>query len=203
LVVRPIFSEADGGNLQLPIATAPSLAAALVESMEAGARILNLSASLVQASPRNERDLQAVLDYARQRGVIVVAAAGNQASVSGSVITRHPWVVPVVGYTRAGRPMPQSNLGAAIGRYGLGGPGEGVTSLRPAGQPITSEGTSVAAPFVAGAFALLMSAFPRATGPQVRWALAWPVTSRRRTVVPPLLDGWAAYQVLSTVYSRR
>jgi subtilisin family serine protease len=203
LVVRPIFSEADGKNLQLPVATAADLAAALTDCMDAGARILNLSASLAQASPRDERDLQAVLDCARQRGVIVVAAAGNQASVGGSVITRHPWVVPVVGYTRYGRPMSQSNLGAAIGRNGLGGPGEGVTSLRPAGQPITSQGTSVAAPFVAGAFALLLSAFPRATGAQVRWASTWPAASRRRTVVPPLLDGWAGYQVLSTVYSRR
>lgn len=202
LVVRPLFSEADG-HPRLPVATAGDLAEALVECMEAGARILNLSASLVQTSASDERDLRAVLDHARQRGVIVVAAAGNQASVSGSVITRHPWVVPVVGYTRSGRPMPQSNLGAAIGRYGLGGPGEGVTSLRPAGQPITSAGTSVAAPFVAGAFALLMSAFPGATGAQVRWASAWSATSRRRTVVPPLLDGWAAYQVLRTVYSRR
>lgn len=202
LVVRPIFSEAAGANPGMPVAIASDLAAALVDCMEAGARILNLSASLVQASRRDERDLLTVLDHARQRGVVVVAATGNQASVGGSVITRHPWVVPVVGYTRNGKPMSQSNLGAAIGRYGLGAPGEGVTSLRPTGQPITSEGTSVAAPFVAGAFALLMSAFPRASATQVRWASAWAATSRRRTVVPPLLDGWAAYQLLST-YSRR
>jgi subtilisin family serine protease len=123
--------------------------------------------------------------------------------MSGSTITRHPWVVPVVGYTRSGRPMSQSNLGAAIGRHGLGGPGEGVTSLRPAGGPTTSEGTSVAAPFVAGAFALLMSAFPRATGAEVRLASAWSPPARQRTVVPPLLDGWRAYQVLRRVYSRR
>jgi len=202
LIVRPIFSEAYSASLQVPSATTQDLAAAVVDCIQAGARILNLSAALGHASPRDERHLQVALDYACRRGVIVVAAAGNQGSIGGSTITRHPWVIPVVGYSLSGRPMTQSTFGAAIGRHGLGGPGEGVTSLSPTGPSVTFAGTSVAAPFVSGTFGLLLSAFPHATGVDVRLALTRSAASRRRTVVPPLLDAWTAYRELSRAHSR-
>jgi hypothetical protein len=68
LIVRPIFSEADSASLQVPAATAQDLAAAVVDCIQAGARILNLSAALGHASPRDERTLQNALDYACRRG---------------------------------------------------------------------------------------------------------------------------------------
>src|SRR5256885_3360407 len=43
LLVRPIFSEAQGGSLHIPNATAEGLAAAIRDSVRAGARVLNLS----------------------------------------------------------------------------------------------------------------------------------------------------------------
>lgn len=185
LVVRPIFSEGKRTSRGLPAATPQELATAILECIHAGARVVNLSAALAHASAHDKRDLQAVLDHACRRGVVVVAASGNEALMGGSVITRHPWVVPVVGYSLAGQPTAQSNLGTAIGRRGLGGPAEGVRSLSPTGGSATSGGTSVAAPFVAGACAQLLSAFPRATGAEVRLALMQSAVSRRRTVVPP------------------
>lgn len=203
LVVRPIFPETDEPTLRLPAATPRELSAAVLECIEAGARILNLSAALTQASPRDERDLTAVLDYASQRGVVLVAAAGNQSLVGGSVITRHPAVLPVVGYSLAGWPTTQSNLGAAIGKQGLGSPGEGVTSLRPGGGTAIGGGTSVAAPFVTGAIGLLLSAFPRATATHVRSVLTRVAQCRRRTVVPPLLDALSGYWALSQANPRR
>ncbi len=57
--------------------------------------MINLSASLVQPSGKGERELPEALDYALRRSVIVVAAAGNQAAVGATHITRHPWVIPV------------------------------------------------------------------------------------------------------------
>jgi hypothetical protein len=91
---------------------------------------LNVSATLVRASARDEQTLQTVLDYACQRRVAVVAAAGNASAIGGSVITRHPWVIPVVAYGLRGRALTSSNLGAVIGRHGLGASGENITSLR-------------------------------------------------------------------------
>lgn len=201
LVVRPIFAEVPAVE-RLPAASPQDLAAAVLECIDAGARVLNLSATLVRASGHDERALETVLDHACRRGVAVVAAAGNESAIGGSVITRHPWVVPVVGYSPRGRPLTHSNLGAAIGRQGLGAPGENVTSLATDGTA-TSGGTSVAAPFVAGTFALLLSAFPRASVAEVHAALTRSAPARRRTVVPPLLDARAGYRVLRAAQQRR
>jgi subtilisin family serine protease len=196
LVVRPIFRETNSGNGQMPSATPQELASAIVETIDAGARILNLSAALAQPSVKGERELQSALDYAAQRAVIVVAAAGNQGMVGSSVITRHPWVIPVAGCDRRGRPLNQSNLGNSIGRRGVLGPGDDITSLTPEGKPVTFAGTSVAAPFVTGAVALLWSEFPVAPATALLLAVRGTRRPSRTAIVPPLLDAWAAHQFM-------
>src|SRR5690242_8295248 len=129
LLIRPIFSETTTGNEQMPSATPQELAAAIIECINAGARAINLSLALAQPATRGEQALQAALDQAVGRGVIVVAAAGNQGTLGSTAITRHPWVIPVVACSLQGRPMNVSNLGSSIGRRGLSAPGDGVTSL--------------------------------------------------------------------------
>src|SRR5262245_46344275 len=80
LLVRPIFPEGvavpetDG----LPNATVDELSAALNDVIDAGARIVNLSVGLAQAWSRAGRLLEDALEKAARRGVIVVAAGGNQ-----------------------------------------------------------------------------------------------------------------------------
>lgn len=200
LVVRPIFAEAPG---RLLAAKPQDVADAILECIDAGARVLNLSASIARATARDVDALQTVLDHASRREVAVIAAAGNESAIGGSVITRHPWVVPAVGYSLHGWPLTRSNLGAVIGRQGLGAPGESVRSLSPTGGTAIAGGTSVAAPFVSATFALLLSEFPRASMTEVRTALTRSVPARRRTVVPPLLDAWAGYLALRTSQQRR
>jgi subtilisin family serine protease len=198
LLVRPIFSEAELAG-ELTSATPRQLAEAIVDCVDAGAWILNLSAALTGGSIGDQRELGEALEYTVRREVLVVVAAGNQGMLGGSVITRHPWTIPVVAYARGGWPLAQSNLGRSMGSRGVGAPGEGVVSLAPEGEPVTSGGTSVAAPFVTGAAALLWSAFPAAAAVEVKRALLSSLVGRRRTVTPPLLDAWRAYQVLSEV----
>ena len=197
LLVHPIFAETNSGKADIPSATPEELAAAIVETIEAGARVLNLSAALALPSSKGERKLEEALDQALRRGVIVVAAAGNQGTLGSSAITRHPWVIPVVACDLQGRPISYSNLGSSIGRRGLMAPGDGITSLGADGKPRTFGGTSAAAPFVTGAIALLYSAFPAASAAQMKLAVTQGFAPRR-TVVPPLLDAWAAYQTLAT-----
>ena len=145
---------------------------------------------------RCERALEQALDRAARRGVIVVVAAGNQGTLGSTAITRHPWVIPVVAYDLRGRPMEHSNLGSSIGRRGLGASGDRVTSLGANGKPLTLGGTSAAAPFVTGTVALLWSEFPAASATEIKLAVRGASMARRTTVVPPLLDAWAAYQAM-------
>lgn len=197
LLVRPIFPESSSANGDMPSATPDELASAIVESVDAGARLLNLSAALAQPSCRGERELEEALNYAARRGVIAVAAAGNQGTVGSSAITRHPAVIPVAACDLQGRPLAESNLGSSIGRLGLSAPGEGVTSLGSNGKPQTFGGTSAAAPFVTGAIALVWSEFPSASAGEIKLAVTHSGGRRRDTIVPPLLDAWAAYQAMA------
>ena len=154
LLIRPIFAETTAGSEHMPSATPQELAAAIIECIDAGARVINLSLALAQPSTKGEQALEEALNQAVRRGVIVVAAAGNQGTLGSSAITRHPWVIPVVACDLRGRPMNESNLGSSIGRRGLSAPGDGITSLGAEGQSLTLGGTSVAVPFVTGAIAL-------------------------------------------------
>ncbi|MGH3775706.1 MAG: S8 family peptidase [Pseudonocardiaceae bacterium] len=203
LLVRPIFAETMSDGQRLPSTTPQQLATAIGECVDAGARVLNLSAGMTEPSTRDERELRDALNYAARHGAVVVAAAGNQATLGSSAITRHPWVVPVVGYGLNGRPAAHSNLGSSMGKRGLGAPGENVTSLSPQGEPLTQAGTSFAAPFVTGAIALLWSQFPNATAAEIKSAVTGCHGPRRTSVTPPLLDAWGAYQMLSATQSAR
>jgi subtilisin family serine protease len=180
----------------MPSATPRELAAAIIECIDAGARVINLSLALVQPSVKGEQALQEALDHALKRGAIVVAAAGNQGTLGSSAITRHQWVMSVMACDLRGRPMNDSNLGSSIGRWGLSAPGDGITSLGAEGQTLTLGGTSVAVPFVTGTVALLWSEFPSATAAQIKLAITQASARQRASVVPPLLNAEAAYQIL-------
>ncbi|HXZ14615.1 MAG TPA: S8 family serine peptidase [Roseiarcus sp.] len=202
LLTYPIFADAPD-NKEMPSATPEDLAAAILACIAAGAKILNLSLALTQSFAKGERALGEALDHAARKGVIVVAAAGNQGSVGGTIITRHPWVVPVAACDAQGRPTRESNLGHSMGLRGLSAPGEAITSLGVDGKPLTLGGTSVAAPFVTGAIALLWSQFPAASAAEVKAAVTQAIAGRRSTVTPPLLNAWAAYGLMNSNARRR
>jgi len=203
LLVRPIFSEKTTGDDPLPSATPLELATAVHECIDAGARVINLSLAVARPSLRVEEPLEAALTRAASRNVIVVAAAGNQGTLGSTAITRHPWVIPVVGCDLCGRPLDDSNLGSSIGRRGLCAPGAPVTSLSSGRQPLKLGGTSIAAPFVTGAIALLWSEFPAATALEIKLAVSAATQFRRTSVAPPLLNAAAAYNSLLAASLRR
>jgi subtilisin family serine protease len=199
LFLRPIFAEAPNGNGQMPRAAPEDLAEAIIDSVEAGARVINLSLALAQPCTKGEKKLEEALNHAARRGVITVAAAGNQGTVGGSTITSHSWVIPVAACNFEGRPLSESNLGNSIGRRGLSAPGENVTSLGTNGKPRTFAGTSAAAPFVTGAIALLWSEFPSASAAQIKLAVTQAGMPKRAAIAPPVLNAWAAYQSMAAL----
>jgi subtilisin family serine protease len=105
LLIRPIFGETWLANGRAPSAAPRELAEAIVETIGAGARILNISAALVAPSSRDDRAIEHALDYAAKRSVIVVVAAGNQGLLGSSAITGHSWVIgqSLVATSTAGR----------------------------------------------------------------------------------------------------
>ena len=203
LLVRPIFLETASDNTEMPSATPDEVADAVAECVDAGARVVNLSIAIASPSPNKEKKLEEALSHAAHRGAIVCAAAGNQGTIGSSAITRHVWVIPVAACDLRGHPIGPSNLGASIGRRGLMAPGEAVTSLGTRGEPVTSGGTSAAAPFVTGTVALLWSAFPTATATEIKRAITQAGPAARKAIVPPLLNAWAAYQTMASGHSRR
>jgi subtilisin family serine protease len=203
LLLRSIFAETGNGKGQMPSATLEELADAVIDSVNAGARVINLSSALVQPSAKGERRLEEALNYAAHRGAIIVAAAGNQGTVRSSAITRHPWVIPVAACNIQGKPLSESNLGSSIGRHGLSAPGENITSLGTNGKPQTFSGTSAAAPFVTGTIALLWSEYPQADAASVKLAITRCGRQPRNALVPLLLDAWAAHQIMASWENKR
>jgi len=183
----------------MPSATFDELANAIIDCVNAGARVLNLSLVLADSFSAGSENVGQALDYAASRGVIAVAAAGNQGCVGNSDITRHPAVIPVTASDPRGRPLSKSNLGRSIGTRGLMAPGMGIRSLGTDGRPQTFGGTSAAAPFVTGTLALLWSEFPDMAGTHLRLAVRQSGSKRRQTIVPPMLNAWAAYHILGAI----
>jgi subtilisin family serine protease len=196
LLVRPIFSETNPRDGVVPAATSEELAVAIIDCIQAGARILNLSVNFSGFSGGGESDLAEALSFAARRGVIPVVAAANQGAVVNSALTRHAWALPVMACDHRGRPLQGSNLSAPLGRRGIVAPGKEITSLGTNGKPLTASGTSAATAFVTGAIALLWSELPRVKTADMKFAM----TNRpgqRPGLVPPMLNAWTTYQALT------
>ncbi|UCC78247.1 MAG: S8 family serine peptidase [Candidatus Zixiibacteriota bacterium] len=200
IVLTPIFPEQRSGSPNIPSCSPDKLAVAVVGAVDAGVRIINLSLGLSASSISNYRELDEAFDYARSRGVIVVAATGNQASVGYLPLLQHPWVIPVAACDVTGRISPVSNIGFSIGRRGLMAPGVNITSTMPGGQYTQMSGTSVAAPFVTGSIALIWSEYPAAGASLIRRSVHMAANHKRRSLIPPILNVEATWKYLKATF---
>ena len=62
ILIRPIFSEPRFGDANMPSATPQELAIAMLECIDAGARVINLSLALVERSSAGGQQLEEALD---------------------------------------------------------------------------------------------------------------------------------------------
>ena len=143
-------------------------AAGIRYAVDNGARIINMSlGSQPGASRLGFGSVEQAIQYARSKGVIVVAAAGND---NVNIDSRPVWpasfapdydnVVTVASTDYSDARSSFSNYGAAT--VTIGAPGSQILSSMPNGQWKYASGTSMATPMTAGALALLMGDLPSA-----------------------------------------
>jgi subtilisin family serine protease len=163
-----------------------------------GARVINMSLGASAVS----RVLEDALAAAHARGVVLVAAAGND---NADATTFHPassrLAITVGAANRQDRRSPFSNFGAVLDLLAPGGDGgdlaganvlslrsrvlsnQYLAQLRVGDRYLRLAGTSMAAPHVAGAAALLLQVQPGLSPEEVRQVL-------RRTSRDVAAPGW-------------
>lgn len=124
-------------------------------AVDLGARVLNLSFGTPESALRDDdpRPHADVVEYARRRGCILVAASGNDARSSAYYPAALDGVIAVGSVGASGRPSSFMTRGPHVA---LCAPGERVRTAALHGYQ-DNTGTSFAAPFVAGACALLLA----------------------------------------------
>jgi thermitase len=146
-----------------------TVAAGIVDAVDAGARVLNLS--LGAPADRCPFVMEQALDYAHDKGALVVVSAGNDGARGNPV--QYP-----AGCERtfAVAATDIRDRTARFSEYGpqvdIAAPGVDVVTTTRDGEGVHGyaylSGTSISAPFVAGAAALLLSKHPGWTPDQVR-----------------------------------
>ena len=134
-----------------------TVARGIIAAADAGARVINLSLG----GPDKDPVLDQACAYAFAKGAVVVAAGGNSYLTGNQVQypAASPNVLAVASVDRTGNPSGFSNTGPHID---IAAPGEGVLAALPGGGYDEESGTSFAAPHVAAAVALVLSANPGA-----------------------------------------
>lgn len=125
-------------------------------AVDLGARVLNLSFGTPETALRRDDPVPhaALTQYALERGCVMVAAAGNDGSETAYFPAALPGVIAVAAVDRQRRPARFSTRGPHVA---LSAPGVGVRGATLRGGYRRHNGTSFAAPQVAGACALLLA----------------------------------------------
>ncbi len=134
------------------------VARGIVYAMEHGANVINLSLGAASGS----ETVRLAIEEAQAAGIVVVAAAGNNASSAPYFPAAYPGVIGVSATDNQDRIWQLSNYGENID---LAAPGYRIFSSYhdlTAGGYAYMTGTSMAAPFVAGLAGLVMSYAPTA-----------------------------------------
>jgi serine protease len=144
---------ADGGGTVADIAEAIKFAA------NNGADVINMSLG----GGGESQLMKEAIEYAHRKGVVIIAAAGNENTDGSSYPARYPHVIGVSAFGPDGEKAPYSNFGAGIDISAPGGSEAGAIlqeTINENGEGVFLglQGTSMASPHVAGVAALVKAA---------------------------------------------
>jgi subtilisin family serine protease len=127
---------------------------AIYYAADHGANIISMSFSIGQPSP----GLQAAVQYALNKNVILVAASGNDGIKTLVYPASYNSVIGVGSSTNSDLKSSFTNFGSGVVSFAA--PGEGIVTTYPGGNYAAGWGTSFSAPMVAGAAAMVLQARP-------------------------------------------
>lgn len=143
----------------------------MIFALDQGARVINMS----WGSETDSGFFNDAVAYARQRGAVLVAAAGNEPTGRPIYPAANPSVVAVAALDPAGTLWDQSNYASFIK---LAAPGFANLPIGYQGAPGGYGGTSIAAAYTARIISQYFTAHPDATAEEALYALS-------RTLSPP------------------
>jgi membrane-anchored mycosin MYCP len=164
-------TDSEDVNNQPTISSQAILADGISDAVKLHASVINVS---IQAPGPPDSQLQNAMTLALDQNVVVVAAAGNDGVVNGvnevgpywpaSDSATYPNVLSVGATEQDGSLAFFSDTRTPVD---VTAPGDAVTSIVPGGGFYVYNGTSFAAPFVAGVAALIRAEYPSLTAAQV------------------------------------
>ncbi len=154
-LIVPIYRDGPDGSL------APcshiDLARALLQAAQHGANVVNISGGQLEPTGTAHPLLADAVQTCAARGVLIVAAAGNQGCDCLNVPAALPSVLAVGAMDSRGEPLDFSNWGQSYRTQGILAPGENISGAMPGGGIVPQSGTSYATAVVSGVVGLLLS----------------------------------------------
>src|SRR5579859_1178443 len=139
---------------------------AIYYAADNGANVLSMSFSIAQPSP----GLQAAVQYALSKNVILVAASGNDGQKTLVYPASYNSVIGVGSSTNTDLRSVFSNYGSGVVMFAA--PGEGVVTTYPGNNYAAGWGTSFSTPMLAGSASLVLQVRPTAKPGDVLNALS-------------------------------
>lgn len=167
LPVRVILDDGDPERKKARRERGAALPEGIRWAVDNGADVINLSLGDDSRSAHPEPEEDAAIQYALRKGVVVVASAGNGGKDGdrASYPAAYPGVIPVTAVDRFGN---RGDFSTRRWYASVAAPGVDVVIIDPDRRYYEGWGTSAAAAYVSGSAALVRSAYPDLSPPQIK-----------------------------------